>query len=397
MNYKTIKVCHVLTLTRLGGVERMFLDYIEHQVQNVTLANIVVSTSISDQMRQILDSYKIKYYVPKRLFRYDIFSIIKIYFWLKKQNPNIIHSYNTSGNILGAILKLFLRNPKNICSEHGTVWIQTGIKKWIEKIFYKSSNLIIVNSKASKLMLEERYNVQCDKIQVLYNGVPYSESVKEEKNNLLRMKSSQKIIGTVGRLDTPKNIFTFLEAAQSLTRIRDDVIFYIIGGGILENELKNKAIELKIDDKCFFLGWRKDARQLIAQFDIYLCTSIRESLGNSIIEACFLAKPVVAPMIDGITEILNNETGILLKPCNKVYVPLTKNCSQIPDRIIINNNLVPPKALDPEEISETINNLLNDPERSNIIGDFARRNTVSKFSMDLYCSNLINTYNNLLN
>lgn len=55
--------------------------------------------------------------------------------------------------------------------------------------------------------------------------------------------------------------------------------------------------------------------------DIIVAPSIREPLGNTIIEAGYCKKPVIAANIDGIPEIITNGfNGILIDPDREISI-----------------------------------------------------------------------------
>ncbi|HEX4194495.1 MAG TPA: glycosyltransferase family 4 protein, partial [Stellaceae bacterium] len=62
-----------------------------------------------------------------------------------------------------------------------------------------------------------------------------------------------------------------------------------------------------------FLGWRQDVGALLAAADMLVCSSRREPLGNTIIEAWAAKKPVVACAAAGPAELIeHNKTGLLV-------------------------------------------------------------------------------------
>ena len=62
-----------------------------------------------------------------------------------------------------------------------------------------------------------------------------------------------------------------------------------------------------------FLGWRQDVGALLAAADMLVCSSRREPLGNTIIEAWAARKPVVACAASGPAELIEHgETGLLV-------------------------------------------------------------------------------------
>jgi len=156
------------------------------------------------------------------------------------------------------------------------------------------------------------------KIKVIKNGVQfpdlhlghvYNECIRKEFD----IKDDEVIIATIGRLVPVKNHFVFLEAAKCVLDKVLNAKFFIIGDGVLFNQLKNRTRELDIEEKVIFMGWRNDIKKLLSAIDIYVICSLVEGLNISVLEAMAAAKPVIGTSVKGISEIvLHNKTGILV-------------------------------------------------------------------------------------
>ena len=64
-----------------------------------------------------------------------------------------------------------------------------------------------------------------------------------------------------------------------------------------------------------WLGWRADAADLMAAFDVILVPSLSEGFGLVLLEAMSRRVPVIASRVGAIPEVaLDGETGILFEP-----------------------------------------------------------------------------------
>src|SRR5207247_2175114 len=63
------------------------------------------------------------------------------------------------------------------------------------------------------------------------------------------------------------------------------------------------------------VGWRRDVPELLEVFDVFLLTSLWEGLPRVLVEAMIMGVPVVAPDVDGISEVIRTgENGYLVSP-----------------------------------------------------------------------------------
>ena len=97
--------------------------------------------------------------------------------------------------------------------------------------------------------------------------------------------------------DTPKGVHILINSAIQLP----EYDFYIAGKGILENKLKELA---KNHNNINFLSSTEEPLDFISKMDIMVVPSIREPLGNTIIEAGYCKKAVIASNVGGIAKLL---------------------------------------------------------------------------------------------
>jgi glycosyltransferase involved in cell wall biosynthesis len=136
----------------------------------------------------------------------------------------------------------------------------------------------------------------------------------------------KKIIVWIGRVSREKNWELFLEVAKATAKRRDDVFFWLIGGGVNRKEMRKLRRQIrKMDLSKRYFSWRREMfpyRQMpkvyaaVAQSGgALLSTSSHESFGNVFIEAMACGCPVVAPKHTAIPEIIEDDrTGLLYRP-----------------------------------------------------------------------------------
>ncbi|KPV58961.1 hypothetical protein QJ48_13480 [Paenibacillus sp. A3] len=155
------------------------------------------------------------------------------------------------------------------------------------------------------------------KMVVIPNGVELKkEGMTREKKNLPEIKGiaySKKVIGFVGRLSIQKNPEMIIRAIEKIKM--DDVLLLIMGTGPLEKSLIELVNLLGVSDRIFFLGEIPNVREILGSCNIFVSTSLWESMPYAILEAMDEEIPVIATEISGVTDIVkNNITGILVPP-----------------------------------------------------------------------------------
>ena len=104
----------------------------------------------------------------------------------------------------------------------------------------------------------------------------------------------EKKIAAAGRLEPQKNHMLLLEAFAGFHEHHPEYTLHIFGKGRLEQELKKKAVALKIKDYVVFEGFRSDILETIRTYGMYVLSSDYEGISNSLMEAMALGIPCIA-------------------------------------------------------------------------------------------------------
>ena len=104
------------------------------------------------------------------------------------------------------------------------------------------------------------------------------------------------------------------QALKALSRIeRNDVHLAFAGTGRLTEAVKSLAINLGVDSRVHFLGWRNDIPALVRASIATILPSEREGLPRSVMESLSLEVPVIGADVRGIRDLLDGGTGILFE------------------------------------------------------------------------------------
>jgi glycosyltransferase involved in cell wall biosynthesis len=127
-------------------------------------------------------------------------------------------------------------------------------------------------------------------------------------------------IGTIKSLEQVYGLEYLIRAfAKFIENNPDSNACLRIGGrGSLEQELKELAVELNIQDKVKFLGFiagEEKVAQEYSKFDIAIFPSLQESFGVAAIEAMACGVPVIVSDTGGLPEVTDNgQCGVVVPP-----------------------------------------------------------------------------------
>jgi L-malate glycosyltransferase len=151
------------------------------------------------------------------------------------------------------------------------------------------------------------------RIVVVHNGI--DQAAAESTPTPLPPRAEGELrIGYFGRLSPEKGLPDLLEGIAPLKERFPSLGTVIVGDGPDRTALEMMAKRLGIEDRIRFLGFRADARQIMAQVDIVAHVPVYEGFGIVVLEAMAAGRPVVvndAP--GGVSEIVvDGETGLVV-------------------------------------------------------------------------------------
>ncbi|HEY0659092.1 MAG TPA: glycosyltransferase family 4 protein, partial [Pyrinomonadaceae bacterium] len=119
----------------------------------------------------------------------------------------------------------------------------------------------------------------------------------------------------IGRLDPQKGQIYLLRAFQKVLREVPSAYLVIIGTGNLETSLKELAKSLKIEQRVYFLGIRKDIGACLEMADVFVFPSLFEGLGIVLIEAMSKSRACIASRLAVLEEVIDDKiSGLLVTP-----------------------------------------------------------------------------------
>ena len=158
-------------------------------------------------------------------------------------------------------------------------------------------------------------------VNLIYHGVDTDKFRERElESNLktsLGIKSTERVIMCVARLEPIKGINHIIEAIPKMLERGNNIRVVFVGEGSHKNEYKKLAKDLGVEKKVLFFGVTNKVEELLSIADVFCLSSNNEALSFAILEAMAEGKPVVATKVGGIPEVVVDKvTGLLISPGN---------------------------------------------------------------------------------
>lgn len=130
---------------------------------------------------------------------------------------------------------------------------------------------------------------------------------RQQGRRALGLHDKQFLLLTVAKLSDHKGHKFLLQALPTVLEKRPEVRAALAGDGELAHELKKQAKQLGIDSRVRFLGYRRDAPDLIRAADLFVFPSHMEGLGSTLIDAMLAGPAIVTTTAGGIPDLTGSD------------------------------------------------------------------------------------------
>ena len=184
---------------------------------------------------------------------------------------------------------------------------------------------IVCVSETSRKSMEEIFPSLGDKLTVIYNFYDTEDILKKSEEENPYDTDKIKVL-SIGRFVEQKAYKRAVEIVEKLIKEGYDFCWYIIGGGGNIEEIGELIKDKGIEENVKLLGLKDNPYPYIKNCDLFFLPSKYEGFPTVTIEAKVLERPVLATMVCGIDEqIENGKQGLICENSEKgIYEALKK-------------------------------------------------------------------------
>jgi glycosyltransferase involved in cell wall biosynthesis len=397
--------------SRIAGPQLRIAEVAKHLRRDHGIETVVVfPRENSREYRKILDSFQVTYHalslhkVSKNLvntLKWLLFFVpetLRLMRLIKKEKCDIVHCNAfwqwkgvLAGRLCGKKVVWHLNDTLNVVKKKagakpedfrdgsgkvGRHLTDARVKFFVRTIFRflarRVDGFILACARVKEFYLD-RFNLEKPMMEI-------QAPVDTEKFSPLTVKRGSHFEGyngikivTVGNVNLVKGIEYFIEAAHELNKTHKNMNlhFFVVGNLFNSQTTYIRVLQQQINrhglDNVILYGPADNIPALLADADIYVCSSVTEASPLSVWEAMSMEKPVVSTDVGSVKEFIkDNENGFV--------VPIRE----------------------PAQLAEKIGVLIRDPDLRESFGKRARQVAVKHLDVKICAQNHAVCYYTLL-
>ncbi|WP_285009801.1 glycosyltransferase family 4 protein [Pedobacter faecalis] len=300
-----------------GGAEKQSVLLAKALCETCNVHYIILNSKYQEAkyMRLLADTPKITVVTFKGSLLRRFINFTK---YLRDKKIEYIFSYLTAANFYAVVASRIV-GVKNVYTGIRNAYLPPT-KALIDRLLCNHySKGAILNCYAGERYFLTQGFVK-DKLTVIPNCF---ENIKEYQQK----ESNPEILNiiSVGRFVEQKDYFTALTVVDNLRKANLNLCYQIVGYGELETEIRQRVLELNLENHVKIAINPDNIPELLDQADVYLSTSLFEGTSNSIMEAMNANLPIVA------TDVGDNY--MLIKHGQNGFIAGVKDVKQIESHI----------------------------------------------------------------
>ncbi len=231
----------------------------------------------------------------------------RIYHYVRCHPDDRIVSWMTFCNIATAVAMNDLPNDFAIveCTSPQVEFPEGSAYRYLKSALYPRANAAFFQTEE----IESYYSFLTDTSRyVIPNPVEASLPSRYSGHR-------QKCIVNFCRIEKPKNLNLLIDAFVMLRRSHPDYILYLIGDGSEKPALQQRVRTLECEKSILFSGFDSNVHRSVRDAAMFVSSSCREGMSNSMLEAMAIGLPVVCTDCSGggaRSVIKNGENGLLV-------------------------------------------------------------------------------------
>jgi glycosyltransferase involved in cell wall biosynthesis len=241
----------------------------------------------------------------------------------RQYRPAVAHTHIIGLNYAYPLM-LRYRTPARVHTVHNLAQREVGVRvgAWVRMLAFRYHiGGVVPVAVADKVRATIQQLYGYPDPPLIPNGIPTDEyapdsDTRAQWRQAHGIEPRATVVTHIGRFAFQKNHALLVEA---FAQVRADAPLYLllVGGGELENAVREQVAGLGLQGRVRFLGVRADVADILRASDVFVLSSRWEGNPLSVMEAMASGLPVVSTAVGGVPELVQDgATGLLVPPDN---------------------------------------------------------------------------------
>ncbi len=332
MSSRRLKVLFAINCLNIGGAPSVVVNQLKGLDKNkfepylLTLYPSKAANFLSE-VNTFLPAGQQRHFKLKNRSIFDLKTLWQIYRFLRQEKFDLVYTHLFLTNLIVRVLAV-LAGVKTIVSfEHSTYFNKNRWQIMADRILKHFTQAVVVSTETVADFTRKQQNLSGEQIVVIPNplSVPTPESVNVDNlRQEFGIRPDLITLITIGRFSSEKGHSLLIEAIKQLTEARAQ--FLILGHGPLEKSLRQKVVDLKLEERVKIIVAPDRAKEFLYLADAFVLPSLREGQGLVVYEALLAGVPVISADLPALKEIIiDGENGLLFETGQADSLAITLN------------------------------------------------------------------------
>jgi glycosyltransferase involved in cell wall biosynthesis len=326
MNEAKKRIALAVTLSEIGGVQVFLLQFAQYLKK--AGHHVTIISGPGDWLAKQAADNRIPFIRLQHLRReinpaQDVLVVNELKTIFRKEKFDAVHLNSSKMGIVGSIATRLAKIDRVVYRIGGWVFMEQ-LPAWKKQFYILAERLTsgfkdtIICVNPSDVDEAKRYSIKPKKHVInVPNGmdIPLFEQKllsRDAARQKLQIDHSAFVIGSISNFYAPKNIPGYLDAIKLVTEKHPEAKVVIIGDGPERGTVKQKIIDLKLENQVVLAGEIDKASSLLRALDLFVLPSTKEGMSWSLLEAMATGLPCVATDVGAAKWMFENNAGSLV-------------------------------------------------------------------------------------